>query len=55
MQPLVQALPLTQFNDAMREVMLEGASLTDVAWRLGLLAVWAVATFVLAMKIFRWQ
>src|SRR5437667_10188316 len=55
MQPLVQALPLTQFNDALREVMLEGASLADVAWRLGLLALWAVGTFVLAMKLFRWQ
>src|SRR6266704_1238996 len=32
-QPFIQALPLTQLNDALREVMLEGASLTSGGWR----------------------
>jgi ABC-type multidrug transport system permease subunit len=54
-QPFIQALPLTQLNDALREVMLEGHPLPAVAWRLGLLAVWAVACFGLALKWFRWQ
>jgi ABC transporter DrrB family efflux protein len=54
-QPFVQALPLTQLNDALREVMLEGASLTDVGWRLGVLALWAVVSFTLALRWFRWQ
>jgi ABC-type multidrug transport system permease subunit len=55
MQPFIQALPLTQVNDALRAVMLEGAGLGDIAWHLGILVVWAVATFVLALKIFRWN
>jgi ABC-type multidrug transport system permease subunit len=54
-QPLVQALPLTQLNNALREIMLEGASLGDVAWRLGILAAYAVVTFVLALRWFRWS
>jgi len=54
-QPFIQALPLTQLNDALREVMLEGKSLPEIAWRLGILAAFAVVTFTLALKWFRWQ
>src|SRR5205823_13386352 len=39
-QPFIQALPLTQLNDALRETMLEGASLPSVSWRLAILATW---------------
>ena len=55
MQPVIQALPLTQLNDALREVILEGASLGQVAWRMAILAGWAVVCFLLALKWFRWQ
>ncbi len=55
MQPFIQALPLTQVNEGLRAVMLEGHSLTDIAWRLGILAAWAVVTFVLALKWFKWR
>ncbi len=54
-QPFIQALPLTQLNDALREVILEGQSLGQVAWRLGILAAWGVVTFALALRWFRWQ
>src|SRR5207244_12798782 len=54
-QPFIQALPLTQLNDALREVMLEGKSLPEIAWRLAILALFAVVTFTLALKWFRWQ
>jgi ABC-type multidrug transport system permease subunit len=53
-QPFIQALPLTQLNDALRETMLEGATLMDVAWRLGILTAWALVTFFLALRWFRW-
>ena len=55
MQPLIQALPLTQLNDALREVMLEGATGAQVAWRLAALGVWGGVTFLLALKWFRWR
>jgi ABC-2 type transport system permease protein len=54
-QPFVQALPLTHLNDALREVMLEGASLPQVAWRIGILLLWAVVPFAIALKWFRWR
>ena len=54
-QPLIQALPLTALNDALRAVILEGATLAQVGGELVRLAVWAVVTFVLALKLFRWR
>ncbi|MEJ2111751.1 MAG: ABC transporter permease, partial [Acidobacteriota bacterium] len=36
----IQALPLTQFNYALRDIMLEGASLISQGWRLGIIAIW---------------
>jgi ABC-2 type transport system permease protein len=54
-QPFIQALPLTQVNDALRAVMLEGRSLAEIAWRLGILMAWALGTFFLALRWFRWR
>lgn len=54
-QPFIQALPLTQMNDALREVMLEGAGLMDVAWRIGILAAYAAVCFTLALRWFKWR
>jgi ABC-type polysaccharide/polyol phosphate export permease len=53
-QPLIQALPLTQLVSALRKVILEGAGLSDVSSALLILAAWAVGTFLLALKFFRW-
>ena len=55
MQPLVQALPLTALNDALRGVMLEGAGLAALLPELALLAAWGTVSFVVALKVFRWQ
>jgi ABC-2 type transport system permease protein len=55
LQPFIKALPLTQLNDALREVMLDGAGLLDIAGSLGILAAWAVITFTLALRWFRWK
>jgi ABC-type multidrug transport system permease subunit len=53
-QPLIQALPLTQLNDALREIMLEGAPFGSVAVRVAILAGWGVVCFALALRWFRW-
>ena len=55
LQPLVQALPLTQLNYALRAVILEGASAVSQSWRLAILAVWAAASFICALRWFRWN
>jgi ABC-2 type transport system permease protein len=53
-QPVIRALPLTAVNDALRAVILDGASLQDLARPLTVLAAWAAATFTLGLKLFRW-
>ena len=55
MQPAIQALPLTAANDALRAVMLEGTSLASLASPLAILTAWGIASFAVALKIFRWQ
>jgi ABC-2 type transport system permease protein len=54
-QPFIQALPLTQLNDALREVMLEGKTLWEVSWRLAILSAYAVVCFVVALRFFKWR
>jgi ABC-type multidrug transport system permease subunit len=54
-QPAIQVLPLTAMNNALRAVMLEGMSLTDLSFELGVLFVWGAIPFVIALKIFRWR
>jgi ABC-type multidrug transport system permease subunit len=54
-QPVVQALPLTAVNNALRANMLEGATLAQVAPELAIVGGWLVVTFVVALRIFRWQ
>lgn len=55
MQPLIQALPLTQIVSALRQVMLEGAGLATVAPSIAILAAWAIVTFTIALRIFKWS
>ena len=56
-QWFIQALPLTQLLNALRAIMLEGAGLTSqvVMVALAILSAWAIGTFVVALKIFRWN
>ncbi len=54
-QPFIQALPLTAVNDALRAVMLDGASLAAVSGDLAIAAAWCVAGFAAALAIFRWS
>jgi ABC-2 type transport system permease protein len=55
MQPFIKALPLTALNDALRAVMIDGASLVSVADKVGVCALWGVASFVLALRLFKWR
>ena len=53
--PFIRLLPLTALNDALRAVINEGAPLF-MSWReLIVISVWGALSFVLALKIFRWQ
>ena len=55
MQPVIQALPLTALNDALRAVMNEGAALSALGGEVAILIAWGVFPFALALKLFRWQ
>jgi ABC-type multidrug transport system permease subunit len=55
LQPLVQALPLTQLNNALRAVILEGASLHTQVYPLAILAAWGLISYALALRWFRWN
>ncbi len=55
MQPVLRALPLTALNDALRAVMNEGAGARDVAPEVGVLAAWALVSFAVALRLFRWR
>jgi ABC transporter DrrB family efflux protein len=55
MQPLVQALPLTAANDALRALMNEGAGFAATLPELGILVAWGAVSFFVALKLFRWE
>lgn len=55
LQPAIRALPLTAINDALRAVMNDGAPLSRSATELAVLAAWAVVSFLIALRIFRWR
>jgi ABC-2 type transport system permease protein len=55
LQRICEILPLKQLNDAMRNVAFEGAHLTDCWKQLSILALWGIATYAVAIKVFKWE
>jgi len=54
-QPVIQALPLTASINALRATMLQGVGWAAVMPSLGIIVVWLVVTFALALRMFRWR
>jgi ABC-2 type transport system permease protein len=54
-QPIIRAMPLTALNDAMRQIMIDGAGWTTVARPVLVMVIWGLASFVLALRLFRWR
>lgn len=55
MQPICNILPLTHFNNAMRNIAFEGASLADCWKEIGILCIWGVIVYGIAIKTFKWE
>jgi ABC-2 type transport system permease protein len=55
LQPFIKALPLTALNSVLRAVMNEGAALSSNWIPITVLLAWCLASFVVALKIFKWQ
>jgi ABC transporter DrrB family efflux protein len=53
-QPLLRVMPLTALVDALRGVMLEGATLAACWPEVATLVIWGAVTFAVALRIFRW-
>jgi ABC-type multidrug transport system permease subunit len=54
-QPFIRALPLTALNDALRAVMLDGASVVGIAPELAVMTAWTAVCFAIALRVFRWR
>jgi ABC-2 type transport system permease protein len=55
LQQICKYLPLTCFNNAMRQVSYEGASLWSTWKDMGILLIWGLAIYAVAVKVFRWE
>lgn len=55
LQPISKALPLTHLNTAMRAVAFEGQNLWDVKNEIGILLLWGVIVYAVAIKVFKWE
>jgi ABC-2 type transport system permease protein len=55
LQVIAKVLPLTHLNTAMRSVAFEGADLWDVKTEIGILILWGVVAYAIAIKVFRWE
>lgn len=55
LQPFIKALPLTALNSVLRAVMNEGAGLSSNWIPIAVLLTWCLVSFVVALKIFKWQ
>jgi len=55
LQGFCNVLPLTHFNNAMRSIAFEGASLLSVWKEVGILIIWGVVIYAVAIKVFKWE
>lgn len=54
-QPALQLLPLTALNDALRAIMIDGASVLDLPFEMAVMLAWGVVSLAVALRIFRWH
>jgi len=55
LQPISKALPLTHLNTAMRSVAFEGQNLWQVKNEIGILLLWGIVVYIVAVKVFKWE
>lgn len=54
-QWLIDILPLTALNDALRKISFEGAHLADCWKQAAILGCWGIVVYFIAIKVFRWE
>lgn len=54
-KPFIRALPLTALNDALRGVMNDAMTVADLWPQMATLTVWAIVSYIVGLRMFRWQ
>jgi ABC-2 type transport system permease protein len=55
LQWIARIMPLTHLNNALREVAFEGKNLWDVKLEIGVLLLWGIVVYAIAVKVFKWE
>jgi ABC-2 type transport system permease protein len=55
LQKICHVLPLTQYNDAIRKISFEGLSIFQCGREIGILAIWMVIVYAIAVKVLKWE
>lgn len=55
LQPVCHVLPLTHLNNAMRNIAFEGSHIIDCGKEIGILVLWGILIYGLAVKVFKWE
>lgn len=55
LKSIADVMPLKHLNDAMRNIAFEGAHLTDCLKQIGVLSLWGLVVYIVAIKVFRWE
>ena len=55
LHPVIQALPLTALNDALRAITNHAAGPAEVLPQVAILAAWGLIAFTAGVRLFRWK
>lgn len=55
LQGITGFLPLSPIIDGMRMIMTEGKTVLDLGMEIGIIAIWIVVVYAIAIKVFRWE
>lgn len=55
LQAVINYLPLTALNDAMRNVAFEGSGLLSCWKEIGILLAWGIIVYAAAVRVFKWE
>lgn len=55
LQWVAQIMPLTHLNNALRDVAFEGKNLWNERWEIGILLLWGIVVYAIAVKVFKWE
>lgn len=55
LQWIARIMPLTHLNNALRAVAFEGSTLWQVRGEIGILLIWGIVIYTVAIKVFKWE